>query len=138
MEHNFYTIMLMFFGVVAVVFVIMVASMTLINYFGAMYYHKSEQKKREKLGIEYFFQDEDGNDVVPIKNEDFQPVSEELFDEVIADKKRRVRKEQEKANSRYVIVNEEISRQDPKVILPDEEFKEISDNLFDKINKSKK
>ena len=72
MEHNFYTLMLIFLGVIFVVFVIMVLSMTLINYFGAMHYIKTEQKKREKLGIEYFFQDEDGNELpAPIKNEDF-------------------------------------------------------------------
>ena len=69
MEHNFYTLMLIFLGVIFVVFVIMVLSMTLINYFGAMHYIKTEQKKREKLGIEYFFQDEDGNALpAPIKN----------------------------------------------------------------------
>lgn len=138
MEHNFYTIMLMFLGAVAVVFIIMVLSMTLINYAGAMYYHKSEQKKREKLGVEYFFQDEDGNEVVPIKNEDFQPVKEDLFDEVIKDKKRRLEREREDISSGYIIVNEEISRKDPDHILPDEEFKEFTNDLYEKINKSKK
>ncbi len=142
MEHNFYTLMLMFLGVVAVVFVIMVISMTLINYFGAMYYIKSEQKKREKLGIEYFFQDEDGNELPqPIKNEDFQPMPEDLFDEVIRDKQEKAKNDRraswEERNSKYIITNEELVNKEGSSI-PDEEFSEISDDLFSRIDKSKK
>ena len=142
MEHNFYTLMLMFLGVVAVVFVIMVISMTLINYFGAMYYIKSEQKKREKLGIEYFFQDEDGNELPqPIKNEDFQPIPEDLFDEVIRDKQEKTKNDRraswEERNSKYIITNEELVNKEGSSI-PDEEFSEISDDLFSRIDKSKK
>ncbi|MBQ9845586.1 MAG: hypothetical protein IJO54_05840 [Oscillospiraceae bacterium] len=142
MEHNFYTLMLMFLGVVAVVFVIMVISMTLINYFGAMYYIKSEQKKREKLGIEYFFQDEDGNELPqPIKNEDFQPMPDDLFDEVIRDKQEKTKNDRraswEERNSKYIITNEELVNKEGSSI-PDEEFSEISDDLFSRIDKSKK
>jgi len=142
MEHNFYTLMLMFLGVVAVVFVIMVISMTLINYFGAMYYVKSEQKKREKLGIEYFFQDEDGNELpAPIKNEDFQPMPEDLFDEVIRDKQEKARNDRraswEEKNNKYIITNEELVNKEGNSI-PDQEFSEISDDLFSRIDKSKK
>ena len=142
MEHNFYTLMLMFLGVVAVVFVIMVISMTLINYFGAMYYIKSEQKKREKLGIEYFFQDEDGNELPqPIKNEDFQPMPDDLFDEVIRDKQEKTKNDRraswEERNSKYIITTEELVNKEGSSI-PDEEFSEISDDLFSRIDKSKK
>ena len=142
MEHNFYTLMLMFLGVIAVVFVIMVLSMTLINYFGAMYYIKSEQKKREKLCIEYFFQDEDGNELPPpIKNEDFQPMPEDLFDEVIRDKQEKARNDRraswEEKNNKYIITNEELVNREGSSI-PDEEFAEISDDLFSRIDKSKK
>ena len=142
MEHNFYTLMLMFLGVIAVVFVIMVLSMTLINYFGAMYYIKSEQKKREKLGIEYFFQDEDGNELPPpIKNEDFQPMPEDLLDEVIRDKQEKARNDRraswEEKNNKYIITNEELVNREGSSI-PDEEFAEISDDLFSRIDKSKK
>ena len=113
MEHNFYTLMLVFLGVIFLVFVIMVLSMTLINYFGAMHYIKTEQKKREKLGIEYFFQDEDGNELPqPIKNEDFQPMSEDLFDKVIEDKNEKQRNANRASwmerNSKYIITNEEL------------------------------
>ena len=142
MEHNFYTLMLIFLGVIFVVFVIMVLSMTLINYFGAMYYIKTEQKKREKLGIEYFFQDEDGNELpAPIKNEDFQPLPEDLFDEVIEDKKRRLQNDRragwEEKNSKFIITNEELVNKEGNAI-PDQEFAEISDDLFSRIDKSKK
>ena len=142
MEHNFYTLMLIFLGVIFVVFVIMVLSMTLINYFGAMYYIKTEQKKREKLGIEYFFQDEDGNELpAPIKNEDFQPLPEDLFDEVIEDKKRRLQNDRraswEEKNNKYIITNEELVNKEGNTI-PDQEFAEISDDLFSRIDKSKK
>lgn len=142
MEHNFYTLMLAFLGVIAVVFIIMVLSMTLINYFGAMYYIKTEQKKREKLGIEYFFQDEDGNELPqPIKNEDFQPMPEDLFDEVIRDKQQKARNDRraswEEKNSKYIITNEELVNKEGNAI-PDSEFSEISDDLFSRIDKSKK
>ena len=142
MEHNFYTLMLVFLGVIAVVFVIMVLSMTLINYFGAMYYIKSEQKKREKLGIEYFFQDEDGNELpAPIKNEDFQPMPEDLFDDVIRDKQQKARNDRraswEEKNNKYIITNEELVNKEGNNI-PDQEFSEISDDLFSRIDKSKK
>ena len=142
MQHNFYTIMLLFLGVIGVVFVIMVLSMTLINYFGAMYYMKSEQKKKEKLGIEYFFQDEDGNELPPpIKNEDFQPMPEDLFDEVIRDKQEKARNDRraswEEKNSKYIITNEELVNKEGTAI-PDSEFGEISDDLFSRIDKSKK
>ena len=142
MEHNFYTLMLIFLGVIFVVFVIMVLSMTLINYFGAMHYIKTEQKKREKLGIEYFFQDEDGNELpAPIKNEDFQPLPEDLFDEVIEDKKRRLQNDRraswEEKNSKFIITNEELVNKEGNAI-PDQEFAEISDDLFSRIDKSKK
>ena len=142
MEHNFYTLMLIFLGVIFVVFVIMVLSMTLINYFGAMHYIKTEQKKREKLGIEYFFQDEDGNELpAPIKNEDFQPLPEDLFDEVIEDKKRRLQNDRraswEEKNSKFIITNEELVNKEGNSI-PDQEFAEISDDLFSRIDKSKK
>ena len=142
MEHNFYTLMLIFLGVIAVVFVIMVLSMTLINYFGAMYYIKSEQKKREKLGIEYFFQDEDGNELPqPIKNEDFQPMPEDLFDDVIRDKQEKARNDRraswEEKNNKYIITNEELVNKEGNSI-PDQEFSEISDDLFSRIDKSKK
>ena len=142
MEHNFYTLMLVFLGVIAVVFVIMVLSMTLINYFGAMYYIKSEQKKREKLGIEYFFQDEDGNELPqPIKNEDFQPMPEDLFDDVIRDKQQKARNDRraswEEKNNKYIITNEELVNKEGNSI-PDQEFSEISDDLFSRIDKSKK
>lgn len=142
MEYNFYTLMLIFLGVIAVVFVIMVLSMTLINYFGAMYYIKSEQKKREKLGIEYFFQDEDGNELPqPIKNEDFQPMPEDLFDEVIRDKQEKARNDRraswEEKNNKYIITNEELVNKEGNSI-PDQEFSEISDDLFSRIDKSKK
>ena len=142
MQHNFYTIMLLFLGVIGVVFVIMVLSMTLINYFGAMYYMKSEQKKKEKLGIEYFFQDEDGNELPPpIKNEDFQPMPEDLFDEVIRDKQEKARNDRraswEEKNSKYIITNEELVNKEGTAI-PDSEFGEISDGLFSRIENSKK
>ena len=142
MEHNFYTLMLIFLGVIFVVFVIMVLSMTLINYFGAMHYIKTEQKKREKLGIEYFFQDEDGNELpAPIKNEDFQPLPEDLFDEVIEDKKRRMQNDRrsswEEKNSKFIITNEELVNKEGNSI-PDQEFAEPSDDLFSRIDKSKK
>lgn len=142
MEHNFYTIMLMFLGVVLVVFVIMVISMTMINYFGAMYYIKSEQKKKEKLGIEYYFQDEDGNELPqPIKNEDFQPLPEDLFDEVIADKAAKQRNDRraswEERNNKYIVTNEELVNKEGNAI-PDSEFSEISDDLFSRIENSKK
>ena len=142
MEHNFYTLMLMFLGVIAVVFVIMVLSMTLINYFGAMHYIKTEQKKREKLGIEYFFQDEDGNELPqPIKNEDFQPMSDDLFDKVIEDKKEKQRNTNraswEERNSKYIITNEELVNKEGTDI-PDSDFGEISDDLFSRIENSKK
>ena len=142
MQHNFYTIMLLFLGVIGVVFVIMVLSMTLINYFGAMYYMKSEQKKKEKLGIEYFFQDEDGNELPPpIKNEDFQPMPEDLFDEVIRDKQKKARNDRraswEEKNSKYIITNEELVNKEGTAI-PDSEFGEISDDLFSRIENSKK
>ena len=142
MQHNFYTLMLMFLGVIAVVFVIMVLSMTLINYFGAMHYIKTEQKKREKLGIEYFFQDEDGNELPqPIKNEDFQPVSDDLFDKVIEDKKEKQRNSRraswEERNNKYVVTNEELVNKEGNSI-PDSEFGEISDDLFSRIENSKK
>lgn len=142
MQHNFYTIMLLFLGVIGVVFVIMVLSMTLINYFGAMYYMKSEQKKKEKLGIEYFFQDEDGNELPPpIKNEDFQPMPEDLFDEVIRDKQEKARNDRrgswEEKNSKYIITNEELVNKEGTAI-PDSEFDEISDDLFSRIENSKK
>ena len=134
--------MLAFLGVIAVVFIIMVLSMTLINYFGAMYYIKTEQKKREKLGIEYFFQDEDGNELPqPIKNEDFQPMPEDLFDEVIRDKQQKARNDRraswEEKNSKYIITNEELVNKEGNAI-PDSEFSEISDDLFSRIDKSKK
>ena len=142
MQYNFYTIMLLFLGVIGVVFVIMVLSMTLINYFGAMYYMKSEQKKKEKLGIEYFFQDEDGNELPPpIKNEDFQPMPEDLFDEVIRDKQEKARNDRraswEEKNSKYSITNEELVNKEGTAI-PDSEFGEISDDLFSRIENSKK
>ncbi|MBQ6929525.1 MAG: hypothetical protein IJN27_04400 [Oscillospiraceae bacterium] len=142
MQYNFYTIMLLFLGVIGVVFVIMVLSMTLINYFGAMYYMKSEQKKKEKLGIEYFFQDEDGNELPPpIKNEDFQPMPEDLFDEVIRDKQEKARNDRraswEEKNSKYIITNEELVNKEGTAI-PDSEFGEISDDLFSRIENSKK
>ena len=142
MEHNFYTLMLIFLGVIFVVFVIMVLSMTLINYFGAMHYIKTEQKKREKLGIEYFFQDEDGNELpAPIKNEDFQPLPEDLFDEVIEDKKRRIQNDRraswEEKNSKFIITNEELVNKEGNSI-PAQEFAEPSDDLFSRIDKSKK
>ena len=142
MEHNFYSLMLIFLGVIGVVFVIMVLSMTLINYFGAMYYIKTEQKKREKLGIEYFFQDEDGNELpAPIKNEDFQPMPEDLFDEVIRDKQEKARNDRraswEEKNNKYIITNEELVNKEGNSI-PDQEFSEISDDLFSRIDKSKK
>jgi len=142
MEHNFYTIMLMFMGVVAVVFVIMVISMTIINYAGAMYYIKSEQKKKEQLGIEYYFQDEDGNELPPpVKNEDFQPLPEDLFDEVIADKKEKQlndrRASWEEKNNRYIVTNEELVNKEGNSI-PDEDFGEVSDDLFSRIENSKK
>lgn len=142
MGHNFYSLMLIFLGVVAVVFVIMVISMTLINYFGAMYYVKSEQKKKEKLGIEYFFQDEDGNELPPpIKNEDFQPMPEDLFDEVIRDKQEKARNDRraswEERNSKYIVTNEELVNKEGHSI-PDSEFGEISDDLFSRIENSKK
>ena len=142
MEHNFYTLMLIFLGVIFLVFVIMVLSMTLINYFGAMHYIKTEQKKREKLGIEYFFQDEDGNELpAPIKNEDFQPLPEDLFDEVIEDKKRRMQNDRraswEEKNSKFIITNEELVNKEGNTI-PDQEFAAPSDDLFSRIDKSKK
>ena len=142
MEHNFYTLMLMFLGVIAVVFVIMVLSMTLINYFGAMHYIKTEQKKREKLGIEYFFQDEDGNELPqPIKNEDFQPMSEDLFDRVIEDKNEKQRNANRASwmerNSKYIITNEELVNKEGSSI-PDSEFGQVSDDLFSRIENSKK
>ena len=142
MEHNFYSLMLIFLGVIGAVFVIMVLSMTMINYFGAMYYIKTEQKKREKLGIEYFFQDEDGNELPqPIKNEDFQPMPEDLFDEVIRDKQEKARNNRraswEEKNNKYIITNEELVNKEGTNI-PDSEFGEISDDLFSRIEKSKK
>ena len=142
MEHNFYTLMLMFLGVIAVVFIIMVLSMTLINYFGAMHYIKTEQKKREKLGIEYFFQDEDGNELPqPIKNEDFQPMSEDLFDRVIEDKNEKQRNANRASwmerNSKYIITNEELVNKEGSSI-PDSEFGQVSDDLFSRIENSKK
>ena len=142
MQHNFYTLMLVFLGVIFLVFVIMVLSMTLINYFGAMHYIKTEQKKREKLGIEYFFQDEDGNELPqPIKNEDFQPVSDDLFDKVIEDKKEKQRNSRraswEERNNKYVVTNEELINKEGNSI-PDSEFGEISDDLFSRIENSKK
>lgn len=142
MEHNFYTLMLVFLGVIFLVFVIMVLSMTLINYFGAMHYIKTEQKKREKLGIEYFFQDEDGNELPqPIKNEDFQPMSDDLFDKVIEDKKEKQRNSRraswEERNNKYVVTNEELVNKEGNSI-PDSEFGEISDDLFSRIENSKK
>ena len=142
MEHNFYTLMLMFLGVIAVVFIIMVLSMTLINYFGAMHYIKTEQKKREKLGIEYFFQDEDGHELPqPIKNEDFQPMSDDLFDKVIEDKKSNQRNANraswEERNSKYIITNEELVNKEGSSI-PDSEFGQVSDDLFSRIENSKK
>lgn len=142
MELNFYTLMLIFMGVVAVVFVVMLISMTLINYFGAMYYLKSEQRKREKLGMDYFFQDEDGNDLPePIKNEDFQPMREDLFDEVIADKKRKAQNDRrgswEERNNKYILTNEELVNKEGNAI-PDAEFSDVSDDLFSRIDKSKK
>ena len=142
MEHNFYTLMLMFLGVITVVFVIMVLSMTMINYFGAMHYIKTEQKKREKLGIEYFFQDEDGNELPqPIKNEDFQPMPEDLFDKVIEDKKEKQRNSNRASwmerNSKYILTNEELVNKEGTNI-PDSEFGEISDDLFSRIENSKK
>ena len=142
MQPNFYTLMLMFFGVILLVFVIMVLSMTLINYFGAMHYIKTEQKKREKLGIEYFFQDEDGNELPqPIKNEDFQPMPDDLFDEVIRDKREKAnnsrRASWEERNNKYVVTNEELVNKEGSNI-PDSDFGEISDDLFSRIEKSKK
>ena len=142
MEHNFYTLMLMFLGVIFLVFVIMVLSMTLINYFGAMHYIKNEQKKREKLGIEYFFQDEDGNELPqPIKNEDFQPMPEDLFDRVIEDKNEKQRNANRASwmerNSKYILTNEELVNKEGTNI-PDSEFGEISDDLFSRIENSKK
>ena len=142
MEHNFYTLMLMFLGVIAVVFIIMVLSMTLINYFGAMHYIKTEQKKREKLGIEYFFQDEDGNELPqPIKNEDFQPMPEDLFDRVIEDKNEKQRNSNRASwmerNSKYIITNEELVNKEGSSI-PDSEFGQVSDDLFSRIENSKK
>ena len=142
MEHNFYTLMLVFLGVIFLVFVIMVLSMTLINYFGAMYYIKTEQKKREKLGIDYFFQDEDGNELPqPIKNEDFQPMSDDLFDKVIEDKKEKQRNSRraiwEERNNKYVVTNEELVNKEGSSI-PDSEFAEINDDLFSRIENSKK
>ena len=142
MEHNFYTLMLMFLGVIAVVFLVMVLSMTLINYFGAMHYIKNEQKKKEKLGIEYYFQDEDGNELpAPIKNEDFQPMPEDLFDKVIEDKnakqKNSRRASWEEKNSKFIITNEELVNKEGDSI-PDEEFAQVSDDLFSRIENSKK
>ena len=142
MQHNFYTLMLMFLGVIGVVFVIMVLSMTMINYFGAMHYIKTEQKKREKLGIEYFFQDEDGNELPqPIKNEDFQPMPDDLFDRVIEDKNEKQRNANRASwmerNSKYIITNEELVNKEGTSI-PDSEFGEISDDLFSRIENSKK
>ena len=142
MQHNFYTLMLMFLGVIGVVFVIMVLSMTLINYFGAMHYIKTEQKKREKLGIEYFFQDEDGNELPqPIKNEDFQPMPDDLFDRVIEDKNEKQRNANRASwmerNSKYIITNEELVNKEGSSI-PDSEFGQVSDDLFSRIENSKK
>ena len=142
MEHNFYTLMLMFLGVIAVVFLVMVLSMTLINYFGAMHYIKNEQKKKEKLGIEYYFQDEDGNELpAPIKNEDFQPMPDDLFDKVIEDKnakqKNSRRASWEEKNSKFIITNEELVNKEGDSI-PDEEFAQVSDDLFSRIENSKK
>lgn len=142
MKYNFYTIMLAFMGVVAVVFVILVIAMTLINYFGAMYYVKSERKKREKLGMDYYFQDEDGNELPqPIKNEDFQPLPEDLFDDVIRDKKQQQqemrRASWEAENARYVLTNEDLVNKEGSDI-PDEEFREVSEDLFSRIENSKK
>lgn len=142
MQPNFYTLMLMFLGVILLVFVIMVLSMTLINYFGAMHYIKTEQKKREKLGIEYFFQDEDGNELPqPIKNEDFQPMPDDLFDEVIRDKREKAKNSRraswEERNNKYIVTNEELVNKEGHDI-PDSEFGEISDDLFSRIENSKK
>ena len=142
MEHNFYTLMLVFLGVIAVVFIVMVVSMTLINYFGAMHYIKNEQKKKEKLGIEYYFQDEDGNELpAPIKNEDFQPMPDDLFDKVIEDKKSKQKNSRraswEEKNSKFIITNEELVNKEGDSI-PDEEFAQISDDLFSRIENSKK
>ena len=142
MEHNFYSLMLMFLGVIAVVFIVMVVSMTLINYFGAMHYIKNEQKKKEKLGIEYYFQDEDGNELpAPIKNEDFQPMPDDLFDKVIEDKKSKQKNSRraswEEKNSKFIITNEELVNKEGDSI-PDEEFAQISDDLFSRIENSKK
>ena len=142
MEHNFYTLMLIFLGVIAVVFIIMVLSMTMINYFGAMYYIKSEQKKKEKLGIEYYFQDEDGNELPPpVKNEDFQPMPDDLFDKVIEDKNEKQRNSRraswEERNNKYIVTNEELVNKEGNSI-PDEEFAEVSDDLFSRIENSKK
>ncbi len=94
MAPNFYTIMLMMTGVIFVVFVILLISLTFINYAALKYQVKQqeiEDKKREEMGIDYFFQDEDEDQprMPPPKDEEFKEVPEDLFDKVIADKNKK-------------------------------------------------
>lgn len=94
MKPNFYTIMLMMAGVILVVFVILLISLTFINYLALKYQVKQqeiEDKKREEMGIDYFFQDEDEDQprMPPPKDEEFKEVPEDLFDKVIADKNKK-------------------------------------------------
>lgn len=94
MAPNFYTIMLMMTGVIFVVFVILLISLTFINYVALKYQIKQqeiEEKKREEMGIDYFFQDEDEDQprMPPPKDEEFKEVPEDLFDKVIAEKNKK-------------------------------------------------
>ena len=143
---NFYTLMLMFLGVIAVVFVIMVISLTIVNYSILKYQlreERKEEKKKQEMGIEYFFQDEDEDDkpLPPPKDEEFKPMPDDLFDAVIEDKKEKQKAMRragwEERHSKYVIVNEEIS-QNSRTDIPDEEFAPVSDDLFRRIENSKK
>ena len=104
----------------------------------------SEEKyneNNEEMEI-FTLTDEDGNELPPpIKNEDFQPLPEDLFDEVIRDKQEKARNDRraswEEKNSKYIITNEELVNKEGTDI-PDSEFGEISDDLFSRIENSKK
>ncbi len=93
MKPNFYTLMLMMTGVILLVFVILLISLTFINYMVLKYQIRQqeiEDKKREKMGIDYFFQDEeDEHKLPPPKDEEFKEVPDDLFDKVIADKNKK-------------------------------------------------
>ena len=68
-------------------------------------------------------------------------MSEDLFDRVIEDKNEKQRNANRacwmERNSKYIITNEELVNKEGNTI-PDQEFAEISDDLFSRIDKSKK